>query len=287
MTPEAAVATVTKVNPMIPRPMLIRRIAWETDDVYTLYMEPADGEGKEFRFLPGQFNMLYSYGVGESAISISSDPRKSSTISHTIHRVGTVTNALSLLKKGDVLGIRGPFGKSWPVEKATGLDVCIVAGGIGLAPLRPVLYSLFHRRKDFGRITLLYGARSPRDLLFRVELEQWSKIYNVNVQVTVDRGDSTWRGHIGVVTNLFNYVELDAPATIAMVCGPEIMMLYTLKEIQRRSVPLKHVYVSMERNMKCAVGYCGHCQYGPQFICKDGPVFPFTHIKHLFEMKEI
>ncbi|MGA7161166.1 MAG: FAD/NAD(P)-binding protein [Bacteroidota bacterium] len=274
-------------DPMLPQLTAIRRIVWETDDTFTLQLENAGHNAAELSFLPGQFNMLYVFGMGESAISISSDPSKPAMLAHTIHRVGTVTNALSQMRRGDIIGLRGPFGSNWPTEKANGLDVCIVAGGIGLAPLRPVLYSLFRRRRDYGRVLLLYGARSPLDLLYRVELEQWSKQYDVEVLVTVDRSDSTWKGYIGVVPNLFSYIKLDARATIAMVCGPEIMMQYTITEILRCGVPAEQIYLSMERNMKCAVGICGHCQYGPKFICKDGPVFALPQISDYFGKKEI
>lgn len=285
---QTAVAEEEKlVDPMLPQLMSIRKTVWETDDTFTIQLEKADHNDAEFTFLPGQFNMLYIFGMGESALSISSDPLKPGTLAHTIHRVGTVTTALSQMKRGDVIAVRGPYGTNWPIEKANGLDVCIVAGGIGLAPLRPALYSLFRRRRDYGRILLLYGARSPLDLLYRVELEQWSKLYDVEVLVTVDRSDSTWKGYIGVVPSLFTYIKLDARATIAMVCGPEVMMQYTIAEILRRGIPPEQIYLSMERNMNCAVGFCGHCQYGPKFICKDGPVFGYPHISHLFEKKEI
>jgi len=167
------------VDPMIPQMMSIKKIVWETDDTFTIQLESAAFANAGFSFLPGQFNMLYVFGMGEAAISISSDPAKPATLTHTIHRVGTVTNELSQMKRGDIIGLRGPFGSSWPIEKANGLDVCIVAGGIGLAPLRPVIYSLFRRRRDYGRLLLLYGARSPLDLLYRVELEEWSKLYDV------------------------------------------------------------------------------------------------------------
>ena len=275
------------VDPMIPQMMSIKKTVWETDDTFTLQLENAVYADPGYSFSPGQFNMLYVFGMGESAISISSDPAKPGVLQHTIHRVGTVTNILSQMKRGDIIGLRGPFGSRWPIEKANGLDVCIVAGGIGLAPLRPVVYSLFRRRRDYGRVLLLYGARSPLDLLYRVELEEWGKLYDVEVLVTVDRSDSTWKGYIGVVPNLLSYIKLDARATIAMVCGPEVMMQYTIAEILRRGVPPEQVYLSMERKMKCAVGFCGHCQYGPKFICKDGPVFALTQIADLFEKKEI
>jgi NAD(P)H-flavin reductase len=240
-----------------------------------------------FAFLPGQFNMLYVFGLGESAISISSDAANPRTIAHTIHRVGTVTTGLARLKSGDAIGLRGPFGSSWPVSEAKKKDVCIVAGGIGLAPLRPVMYELLRQRKDFERVILLYGARTPLDLLFRVELEAWAREQDVEVLVTVDRGDSSWKGHIGVVTNLFSYLKLDAPATTAFVCGPETMMKYTIDELNRRGLRDDQVWLSMERNMKCAVGFCGHCQYGPEFICKDGPVFALPRVGHLLDRKEL
>ncbi len=274
-------------NSMAPLPATIRRIIWETDDTYTLLIDAPRLDGKEFPFRPGQFNMVYAFGIGESAISISSDPSKSNLLAHTIHRVGTVTSALSKLKRGDMIGLRGPFGTAWPIEEAVGKDVCIAAGGIGLAPLRPVIYTLIRRRSEFGRIIILYGARSPLDLLYRVELEQWSKVPNTEVITTVDRGDSSWKGHIGVVTGLFSYVKLDTPSTIAMVCGPEVMMKYTFEELERRGVSQEHIFISMERNMKCGVGLCGHCQFGPKFICKDGPVFRLPQIRHLIEKKEI
>jgi NAD(P)H-flavin reductase len=272
---------------MIPNLAEIKKILWETDEVFSFTIDTSTLNNGDYTFEPGQFNMLYTFGIGESAISISSDPAKRETITHTIHKVGNVTSALSQLKKGSVIGIRGPFGSSWPIEKARGRDVCIIAGGIGLAPIRPVIYSLLKRRKDYGKILLLYGARSPRDLLYRVELEQWNKKSNFEVHVTVDRGDSTWKGHIGVVTNLINYVKIDTTATVTMVCGPEVMMYYSLMEILKTGIPMENVYLSMERNMKCAVGFCGHCQYGPKFICKDGPVFNYADIKELFGKKEL
>lgn len=265
----------------------IRRVIWETDDTYTLLIDQPRTNGRAFSFKPGQFNMVYAFGVGESAISISSDPARPNSLSHTIHRVGSVTSALSGLKRGDTVGLRGPFGSAWPIDEAVGKDVCIAAGGIGLAPLRPVIYTLVRRREEFGRIIILYGARTPLDLLYRVELEQWSKVPNTEVITTVDRGDSSWKGHIGVVTGLFSYIKLDSPSTIAMVCGPEVMMKYTCEELERRGLSQEQIFISMERNMKCGVGLCGHCQFGPKFICKDGPVFRLPQIRPLLDKKEI
>lgn len=282
MEREAAVLA----DPMVPWPVEIQRVIWETDDTFTLLLD-MKGASPEYKFKIGQFNMLYVPGIGEAAISISSDAARPRQISHTIHRVGMVTTALAQMKRGEIVGLRGPFGSSWPVDVALGHDVCVVAGGIGLAPLRPLMYAMFKARASFGRIILLYGARTPLDLLYRVELEEWSSRHNVEVLVTVDRGDSSWKGYIGVVTNLFTYIKLDARATIAYVCGPETMMKFTLDELDRRGLPPDQVYLSMERNMKCAVGFCGHCQFGPTFICKDGPVFPLPRIRPLLDKKEL
>ena len=273
-------------DPMVTHPVMIRRVIWENDDTFTLTLDLSDAL-PEFRFLPGQFNMLYLYGLGEVAISISSDPARRGTLDHTIHRVGTVTTALAHKKRGDVIGIRGPYGSTWPVEKAKGKDVCIVTGGIGLAPLRPLIYSILRERDAYGRVIVLYGGRSPLDLLYRVELEKWGNENGVETLVTVDRGDSSWKGHIGVVTTLFSYIKLDARNTMSFVCGPEMMMKYTVDELERRGVAPEQVYLSMERNMKCAVGFCGHCQFGPTFICKEGPVYPLPTIRHLLDRKEL
>ncbi len=287
MMEPAIIPNQPNLDPMIPVPAIVRRIVWETDDTFTLFLEPPLFDGMPFSFEPGQFNMLYAFGTGEAAISISSDPGKPGSLAHTIHRVGTVTSSFSKLKRGEMIGLRGPFGRSWPMKQAEGMDVCIVAGGIGLAPLRPVIYSILKHRKKFARLTLLYGARTPLDLLYRVELEQWNKHDDFEVLITVDRSDSSWKGHIGVVTNLLSYIKLDARSTIAMVCGPEIMMKYTVEELKRRGLSSEQIYISMERNMKCGIGICGHCQYGPKFVCKDGPVFRLPEVEHLIDKKEV
>ncbi len=276
-----------QVDPMTPEAMKIKKIFWETEDVFTIELAYENDERREFSFKPGQFNMLYAFGVGEAAISISSDSSRRSSLLHTIHKVGYVTNVLSKLKKGDIIGLRGPFGSSWPLEQNKGKDICIIAGGIGLAPLRPAIYHILKHRKQFGKFVILYGVRTPRDILYPVELELWRKKYDVEIDVTVDRSDSTWRGHVGVVTTLLNYVELNPEKTRAMVCGPEIMMKYAVDELKKNGVDEKGIYVSLERNMKCALGFCGHCQYGPSFVCKDGPVFSFSNVTDIFEVKEL
>lgn len=276
-----------KSDPMIPESVKVKKIFWETEDVFTIELVYDGEEKRNFNFKPGQFNMLYAFGVGESAISISSDSTKKGSLLHTIHKVGYVTSELSKLKKGDIIGLRGPFGSSWPLEDAKGKDICIIVGGIGLAPLRPAIYHILKHRKQYGKFTLLYGARTPRDILYPVELESWKKKYDIQLEITVDRSDSTWRGHVGVVTTLLNYVDCNPDNTRAMVCGPEIMMKYAVDELIKHGVAEKEIYVSLERNMKCALGFCGHCQYGPSFVCKDGPVFSFSKVTDIFEIKEL
>ena len=286
MSDKSPSTVLPAADPMAVTPVTIRKSTWETDDTFTIQLDLGE-LAPSYSFLPGQFNMLYVFGTGEAALSISSDARGVRTIAHTVHRVGIVTSGLAHLRRGDMIGLRGPYGSSWPLEAARGKDVCIVAGGIGLAPLRPVLYAILNERSAYGRVVLLYGARSPLDLLYRVELEEWARKHDVDVLVTVDRGDSSWKGHIGVVTNLFAYLKLDGRETVAYVCGPETMMKFTIDELERRGLPETQVFLSMERNMKCAVGFCGHCQFGPEFICKDGPVFPLPRVRELLERKEL
>jgi NAD(P)H-flavin reductase len=273
-------------EPMLPRLYTVERVKQETHDTFTLELAPADGVC-DAAFLPGQFNMLYVYGVGEVPISISGDPSRTRLLVHTTRAVGTVTRQMRQLKRGDTLGVRGPFGTSWPVEAARGNDIVLVAGGIGLAPLRPAIYKLLAQREKYGKVVLLYGTRSPADMLFRKELEQWRARFDLDVYVTVDRAMGGWRGNVGVVTNLIPRAPFDALNASAFVCGPEVMMRYTASELQKRGIKPERIHLSMERNMKCAVGFCGHCQFGPVFICKDGPVFRLDQIRELMARREI
>jgi NAD(P)H-flavin reductase len=270
---------------MLPDLYRIQRLKMETDDTFTLEMIPENGDSLSFR--PGQFNMVYVFGVGEVPISISSDPSASPAIQHTTRVVGTVTKAMGGLKPGDTIGIRGPFGTHWPVDKAKDRDVLIVAGGIGLAPLRPALFWLMSHREEYRKIVLLYGTRSPDDILYRHELEHWRGKFDLEIQVTVDRAASTWRGNVGVVTTMIPRAPFDPSNTIAFVCGPEVMMLFTVMELRKRGVNTGHTFLSMERNMKCGLGWCGHCQFGPTFVCKDGPVFCLDKIESLLGKAEI
>jgi len=263
------------------------KITPEAEGVTTFALRFTDPEvQKRYRWEPGQFNMLYVPGYGEAAISMSSDVSSSNgLVIHTIRQAGSVTKATNRLKAGDVVGLRGPFGSSWPLEAIRGMDVVIACGGIGLPPLRGALYAIMREREKYGKVTLLYGARSPKDLMYPDEYETWNKA-GIEVQATVDRGDETWTGRVGVVPMLFYHFRVDPHKTAVMTCGPEIMMRFVIYEALARRIPAEHIYVSLERNMKCGQGACGHCQMGPYFICKDGPVFPFNRLESFFNVEE-
>lgn len=273
-------------DPMLPRLYRVQRVRRETPDTFTLHLAPVN-TGERLAFAPGQFTMLYVFGVGEVPISISGDPAQPEVLVHTIRAVGTVTRALQGLRRGDVVGVRGPFGSHWPVSDAVESDVLLVAGGLGLAPLRPAVYALLSQRERYGRIALLYGARTPQDLLYERELEQWRGRFDLEVEVTVDSAVERWHGHVGVVTRLISRVQFDPPHTMAFLCGPEVMMRFTVMEVQQRDIASERIFLSLERNMKCAVGFCGHCQFGPAFICKDGPVFRYDRIQRFFGKREM
>jgi NAD(P)H-flavin reductase len=271
---------------MVPEVYRVGRRRRDTSDTFTLELGPADGSAPA-PFLPGQFNMLYLFGVGEVPISISGNPGRPAPLVHTTRAVGTVTHAMSRLEAGGVLGVRGPYGSHWPVKEATGEDVVIVAGGIGLAPLRPALYRLLAQRERYGKVVLLYGARTPEDILYRKELSEWRAQFDLEVHVTVDRASGPWRGNVGVVTGLIARAPFDPFHSVAMVCGPEVMMRFTVRELERRGVAPERIFVSLERNMKCGLGLCGHCQYGPVFVCRDGPVFRFDAVRDLLDRWEV
>jgi NAD(P)H-flavin reductase len=273
-------------DPMIPTWFRVQRVRRETHDTFTLDLA-CRCDGSEFSFAPGQFNMLYVFGVGEVPISISGDADTKGSVVHTIRAVGAVTRAMQKLKRNDLIGVRGPFGTAWPVTEAVGRDIVIVTGGIGLAPLRSAYYHFLAHRDNYNRIVLLYGARTRDDILYRDELKQWRGELDLEVDVSVDRSVGRWRGNVGVVTKLIPRAEFEPRNTIALICGPEVMMRFTVQALVNRGVATQNIYVSMERNMKCAVGFCGHCQYGPKFICKDGPVFRFSEIEDIFGIREL
>lgn len=270
---------------MLPRPFRVTSRHSETPDTVTLEFESEDGGGVSFS--PGQFTMLYVFGIGEVPISISGDPHRPETLVHTVRSVGAVTAAIAALRIGDGIGIRGPYGVGWPMGEAEGNDVLLAAGGIGLAPLRPVVLDVLARRDRFDVVSLIYGSRSPVDLLFEQELHSWRSRFDMEIEVTVDRSDENWFGDVGVVTGLLPRVSFDPTKTVAMLCGPEIMMKVMANELELRGVEPESVYVSVERNMKCAIGFCGHCQFGRDFLCRDGPVLPYAQVADRLRVPEL
>jgi NAD(P)H-flavin reductase len=268
---------------MVPVAATVTRRVQELSDIVTLEMEVDGWSG----FAPGQFNMLSVFGVGEIPISISGAISDKSKLIHTIRDVGPVSHAMAALKPGAVLGLRGPYGVPWPVEKARGRDVVVIAGGLGLAPVRPIIYELMENRDAYGKVTLLYGARNPDEILFAEELTQWRARLDFGVEVTVDRANDRWRGHVGVVTALLRGADFDPRNTTAFVCGPEVMMRFGAAGLTDMGVAPGNIWLSMERNMQCGIGLCGHCQLGPVFVCRDGPVFDWTVMKPLMAVKEL
>ena len=273
-------AALPEPGVMTPRPFRVERKARETYDTWTLELAPVRGEHPQAA--PGQFTMLYAFGVGEVPISVSGTP-----LVQTIRAVGPVTRALCASRPGTVIGVRGPYGSAWPVEEARGSDVLIVAGGVGLPPVRPALYHVLEHRADYGRVIVLYGARTPEDLVFAKELERWRSRMDVDVDVTVDAATGGWRGKVGVVTTLIPRARLDPDATAAFVVGPEIMMRFTTRALVDEGLAADRIWLSMERAMKCGVGLCGHCQYGPTLICRDGAVYPYPAIEPYLGAREL
>ena len=262
---------------MLPRPFVVVSRKQETPDTATFGFEAGDG-GAPLAFAPGQFTMIYVYGVGEVPVSISGHPDHPEILVHTIRAVGSVTNAICALEPGDSVGIRGPFGVGWP--DAEGKDLLIVAGGIGLAPVRPLILRALEHRHRYFCLGLAYGSRTPNDLLYRDELIEWNDAGEMSVGVTVDRGDTEWRGDIGVVTPLVKRLRCESNETVAVICGPEVMMRIVARTLEDRGIDSENIFVSIERNMKCGVGLCGHCQFGSDFVCKDGPVFPYKDVAY-------
>jgi len=270
---------------MVPERFRVADRRQETADTWTLELEPVDRPGG-FRFRPGQFTMLYAFGAGEVPISISGDPAVPERLVHTVRAVGAASGAICRAEPGRMLGVRGPFGSHWPLGDADGRDLVVVAGGIGLAPLRPVLYEILGARERFRTALLLYGGRQPDQLLYSQEIEEW-RGRGLDVQVTVDIAPAGWPAGVGVVPDLIDRARFDADGAVAFVCGPEPMIRFSAEALIARGVRADRVHVSMERNMKCAVGHCGHCQLGPEFVCRDGPVFTFERMRAAFGLRDV
>lgn len=275
------------VRTWVPDLATIHEIRAETPGVATYALTFTDPRvAARYTFKPGQFNMLYLPGIGEAAISISSDAEEPNTLLHTVREAGSVTRPLARKQTSEQIGLRGPFGSAWPMETMRGQDVVIACGGIGLAPLRPAIYYLIRHRNDYGRVYLLYGARTPRDLLYAGEFVAWRKA-GIEVETTVDVADAEWKGNIGVVPVLFYRLRLQAKQTHVLACGPEIMMRFVVFEALARRIAASRIHLTLERNMNCAVGLCGHCQLGPMFICKNGPVFTYEQLEPYMHVEDL
>ncbi len=279
-------------NPWLSQTARIERITPEVDLVKTYHLRFTDPQVQaNYRVAAGQFNMLYVPGVGEIAIGVSSDlqatePRER-TWDHTIRLAGHVTGALSEMEPGEVIGIRGPYGTTWPLDEQHGKDVLLVAGGTGLASLRSALYELLANRERYGRLTLVYGSRTPETLLYQGEYAAWAE-RGLKVHRIVDQATAGWKGQVGVVPRLIDGLRtLDPSNTVMLCCGPEVMMDYAVRSVVARGMREDQVWVSLERNMQCAVGLCGHCLLGPEFICRDGPVYRFDRVARYLKVESL
>lgn len=271
-------------DPYLPEKAVITKIRRETVDTKTYAVRLAhERKRAEFSVEPGQFIMVSLFGIGEAPFSLSSSPNSDGAFSTTIRAVGNITSALDRFEEGAVIGVRGPYGHGWPIESARGKDVLIVAGGIGLPPLRPVIARIAQEREDYGRLEILYGARTPDQMIFPYEYEDWRKIKDTRLELTVDSvpAGTVWEHNVGVVTTLFNEMKTYPENSLVMTCGPEIMMRFVVRGLLAKGFAPNQIYVSLERRMKCGIAQCGHCQIGPKYVCKDGPVFRLSDIQGL------
>lgn len=279
MTPFSQGIGNAPANPYLIQSTTIVEKIREAEDIDTYRLRFIDEQVRRtYRFAAGQFNMVYLFGVGEVAISIVSDPDEPESLDHTIRAVGRVTKAIARLQPGDELGIRGPFGQGWPLDDAQGKDVVIVTGGLGCAPVVGAIEYIFRRRSQYGTVKILHGVKTPHDLLFRERFDAWRRHPDTEVLLTSDQPDKTWHYHVGVVTELFEQVTVDPARTVVLMCGPEIMMRLGVPILMQRGIPAAAISVSLERHMECGIGLCGHCQLGPYFLCKDGPVMSYDRV---------
>jgi NAD(P)H-flavin reductase len=270
---------------MLPKIYQVKAVEHETHDVFTLILSRQEDIETSHSFLPGQFNMLSPFGFGEAAISISGHPANAIDLIHTIRAVGSVTEKLKTVNRGDLIGVRGPYGRPWPLF-IKGCDVLIIAGGVGLAPLRSALYQLIANQSDYRKISLLYGARAPEEIVYSKEFRQWEN-QGIDIKITVDYAGAQWEGRVGVVTSLIKNQIENPNNTLVLICGPEIMLKIAVVELMRAKVREDRIFLALERNMQCAEGFCGHCQYGPYFLCKDGPIFSYSELKYWLNIKEL
>ncbi|HUJ56430.1 MAG TPA: FAD/NAD(P)-binding protein [Gaiellaceae bacterium] len=279
----AAITEAQVAGALVPLPFRVAERRQDTVDTWTLALEPLDAG---FAAEPGQFAMVYAFGIGEVPISLSGPPaQEGDPVVLTVRAVGAVTEAICRAEPGAVVGLRGPLGNSWPVAAAAGGDVVIVAGGIGLAPLRGAVLDALQHRERYGAVCILYGARTPGDLLYTDELIGWGA--QATVEVTVDAAATDWLGRVGVVPQLLERAPFDAEEATALVCGPEVMIHFTVESLRARGVPDERIFLSLERDMRCGVGLCGHCQLGPTLICRDGPVYSQAEVGRLMEVREL
>lgn len=270
-------------SPYLSKKVRVKGIRNETHNTNTYTLETVDEPNSSFLFEAGQFVMLDVMGVGESAFTISSYPGDTSSFELTIRSVGRVTSAVHRLKVGDHVGIRGPYGNGWPLKRAVEKSLLIVSGGSGCAPLRPVILKHKSEQNIFLSLEILYGARTPGDVLYKKEFKEWSNLPRTRLHLTVDNvsPDVNWRHNVGVVTKLFNSMETFPDDSLVFICGPEIMMKYSVLSLLNLGFSEDQLFLSMERRMRCGIGLCGHCQIGPKYVCKDGPVFQYSELKRL------
>jgi len=270
----------------LPKDAIIVDRQQELKDVFTLTLAFSDPEiHAQYQFSPGQFNMLYLYGIGEVAISIISSPEDDQKHLHTIRAVGKVTNGLAQLKVGDHIGIRGPFGRGWPLDYAKNKDVLILTGGLGCAPSVSIINYILNNRSDFNTLHIIQGVKHSNDFIFKAQYDEWAKSFDTHVHLAADVSTSNWPWYTGLVTGLLDQITFDSDNTVCMMCGPEAMLKAAAKKLISLQVPENEIFLNLERNMECALGHCGHCQFGGHFICKDGPVFCYPDIKGLLGKK--
>jgi len=277
---------MTIANPYLPQVARIVERRQDAPTIFTLRLVFEDAaQQSQYRFQPGQFNMVYLYGVGEVAISIVSDPEEETMFDHTIRVVGRVTEGLAKLQPGDRIGIRGPYGRGWPLAAAVGKNVLIVTGGLGCAPVVSVIRYVMRRRADYGKLTIIQGVKHSADLIYRQQYEEWARAPDTTVLIAANASAGPWPWHVGPVTELISQAEIAPDNTVAMMCGPEGMMIAAAKILLQRGVAEQQIYFSTERNMHCAIGHCGHCQFGGKFVCRNGPVFDYSEIKELLGIR--